>query len=49
MSMDKIYYSPLPDIELPETSCWDFIFDRPNQQTYDKAVYIDGLTDREIK
>ena len=49
MSADKIYRSPLPDIELPETSCWHFIFNRPNQQAHDKVVYVDGLTDREIK
>jgi hypothetical protein len=49
MSPDKIYYSPYPDAELPETSCWHFIFDNPNRPADDKVIYVDGLTDKEIE
>jgi 4-coumarate--CoA ligase len=49
MGTEKIYYSPHPDINLPETSCWHFVFDNPNLPGDDKAVFVDGLTDKEIK
>ena len=49
MSPEKIYHSPYPDVKLPETSCWHFVFDKPNPPTEDKVIYVDGLTNRQIK
>jgi hypothetical protein len=48
MSAEKIYHSPYPDVKLPETSCWHFVFDKPNPPK-DKVIYVDGLTNRQIK
>ncbi|KIM78766.1 hypothetical protein PILCRDRAFT_824179 [Piloderma croceum F 1598] len=48
MSAEKIYHSPYPDVKLPETSCWHFVFDKPNPPE-DKVIYVDGLTNRQIK
>lgn len=49
MADNEIYYSPFPDVELPETSIWHFIFGNPNPPADDKVVYVDCLTDRQIK
>jgi hypothetical protein len=46
---DKIYYSPYPNVDLPQTSCWHFVFDHENRPADDKVVYVDGLTERVIK
>jgi hypothetical protein len=49
MTTEKIYRSALPDIELPEKSIWHWIFDSPNPPADDKVIYVDGLTERQLK
>src|SRR5882762_3169530 len=39
MAVEKIYHSPYPDVNLPETSCWHFVFDNPNLSADDKVVF----------
>jgi hypothetical protein len=49
MATEKIYRSPYPDMKLPETSCWHFVFENQNRPADDRVVYVDGLTDNELK
>lgn len=49
MSAERIYRSSIPLPTLPEKSGWHFVFDNPNGPRDDKTVYIDGLTDRQVK
>jgi 4-coumarate--CoA ligase len=49
MAVEKIYHSPYPDVNLPETSCWHFVFDNPNLSADDKVVFVDGLNDKQLK
>jgi len=49
MATEKIYHSPYPDVKLAETSCWHFLFDNQNISANDRVVYVDGLSNKEIK
>jgi acyl-CoA synthetase (AMP-forming)/AMP-acid ligase II len=48
MSAEKIHYSVYPDLKLPETSCWHFIYESPSPPADDKVLYADALTDRQL-
>jgi hypothetical protein len=49
MATEKIYRSPYPDVKIPEVSTWHFIFDNPNRPMDDKALYVDTVTERQLK
>jgi hypothetical protein len=49
MATEVIHRSPFPDLDLPETSCWHFIFDGPTRPVDEEVLYIDALTDRQLK
>jgi hypothetical protein len=49
MATEKIYHSPYPNIDLPETSCWHFLYDNPNCPVDDKPIYVDGMTEKQVK
>jgi hypothetical protein len=51
MAPEKIYRSPYPDVQIPEISTWHLIFDNPNRPRADddKVIYVDPLTDKQLK
>ena len=48
---EKIYKSPLPDVELPRLSLSEFLFDNSplTQQNPSKSAFIDGVSGASIK
>jgi 4-coumarate--CoA ligase len=50
MNTEKVIYrSPHPDVKLPETSCWHFIFDNQTSSTDDRVVFADGLSEKKLR
>jgi len=43
-----IFRSKLPDLEIPQTGIYQFIFSDEKHASDDKAVFIDGITDKKL-
>lgn len=46
---EKIYYSRYPELKLPELSIWHLVFENPNAPRDDHTVFVDGITNQEMK
>jgi 4-coumarate--CoA ligase len=50
MTTEKVIYrSPYPEVKLPETSCWHFIFDNQTSSSDDRVVFADGLSEKKLR
>jgi len=43
-----VFRSKLPDIEIPSVGIFQYVFSNPNKISEDKAVFIDGTTDKKL-
>ncbi|KIM78767.1 hypothetical protein PILCRDRAFT_75136, partial [Piloderma croceum F 1598] len=41
--------SPHPDVKLPETSCWHFLFDNQTSSADDRVVFADGQSEKKLR
>ena len=43
-----MFKSKIPEIEIPSIGIFQYIFSNPNKISEDKAVFIDGTTDKKL-
>ena len=43
-----VFKSKIPEIEIPSIGIFQYIFSNPNKISDDKAVFIDGTTDKKL-
>lgn len=51
MAIDQVIQSPYPELTLPETCSWHFLFDQPDGvgPKDDQPIFIDSETEKQLK